>query len=145
MQRIKRRMRLHRICTRIAVVTGLVAALAFASFGPANAGGVNLGNDDDDNNTDAGPAFFGFVRDPGGAAIADAKVTATVKAGGALVTRSNVMGVYKIPGMGKGVDPGSVDISCAKDGYKQASVVRRPRAAEEGKDPIEVECYLQKE
>jgi hypothetical protein len=138
-------MRLHRICTRIAAATGLVAVLALASFGPANAGGVNLGNDDDDNNTDAGPAFFGFVRDPGGAAIADAKVTATVKAGGALVTRSNVMGVYKIPGMGKGVDAGSVDISCAKDGYKQASVVRRPRAAEEGKDPIEVECYLQKE
>jgi hypothetical protein len=137
-------MRLHCICARIAVVTGLVAVLTLACFAPANAGGVNLGNDDDDN-ADAGPAFFGFVRDPGGAAISDAKVTATVKAGGALVTRSNVMGVYKIPGMGKGVDPDSVEISCAKDGYKQANVVRRPRAAEEGKDPIEVECYLQKE
>ena len=138
-------MRLHRLCARIVVMTGFVAALALAGFGPAFAGGVNLGNDDDDNNTDTGPAFFGFVRDAGGAAVGDAKVTATVKAGGALVTRSNVMGVYKIPGMGKGVDPASVDISCAKDGYKQANVVRRPHAADEGKDPIEVECYLQKE
>jgi hypothetical protein len=138
-------MRFQHICTRIAAVTAYVAVLTLLCFGPANAGGVNLGNDDDDNNTDAGPAFFGFVRDPGGAAIGDAKVTATVKAGGALVTRSNVMGVYKIPGMGKGVAPDSVEISCAKDGYKQANVVRRPRAAEEGKDPIEVECYLQKE
>jgi len=119
---------------------GLVAGLA-----PASAGGVNLGNDDDDNNTDTGPAFFGFVRDAGGAAVGDAKVTATLKAGGALVTRSNVMGVYKIPGMGKGVDPDSVDIACAKEGYKQANVVRRPHAADEGKDPTEVECYLQKE
>ena len=126
-------------------MTGLVVILALAGFSPASAGGVNLGNDDDDNNADTGPAFFGFVRDAGGAAVADAKVTATVKAGGALVTRSNVMGVYKIPGMGKGVDPDSIDISCAKDGYKQANVVRRPHAADEGKDPIEVECYLQKE
>jgi hypothetical protein len=142
---VKRRMRLHCIRARIAALAGFFAIFTLACFAPANAGGVNLGNDDDDNNTDTGPAFFGFVRDPGGAAIGDAKVTATVKAGGALVTRSNVMGVYKIPGMGKGVDPDSVEISCAKDGYKQANVVRRPHAADEGNDPIEVECYLQKE
>jgi hypothetical protein len=133
-------MAVHRVRFQILVMIGLVGGLASAS-----AGGVNLGNDDDDNNTDAGPAFFGFVRDAGGAAVGDAKVTATLKAGGALVTRSNVMGVYKIPGMGKGVDPDSVDIACAKEGYRQANVVRRPHTADEGKDPIEVECYLQKE
>ena len=36
-------------------------------------------------------------------------MTAALKAGGALVTRSNIMGVYKIPGIGKDVDPDSVD------------------------------------
>ena len=45
-------------------------------------------------------------------------MTATVKAGGALVTRSNSMGVYKLGGFGKDIDPGGVDISCAKDGYQ---------------------------
>lgn len=74
-------MAVHRVRFQILVMIGLVAGLASAS-----AGGVNLGNDDDDNNTDAGPAFFGFVRDAGGAAVGDAKVTATLKAGGALVT-----------------------------------------------------------
>ena len=52
------------------------------------------------------------------------------------------MGVYKISGFGKDVDPDSVTISCAKDGYKQAGVLRRPHAKGDDTEPIEVECYL---
>ena len=77
--------------------------------------------------------------------VADAKVTATLNAGGALVTRTNIMGVYKIPSFGKGVDPNNVTISCAKDGYAQTSVTRRSSAEGDSNDPIEVECYLKKE
>jgi len=123
-----------------------LAGIAAAAFGGANAalagGQMNFG---DETNTSAndGPPFFGFIRDSNGSSIPGAKVTATVKSGGALVTRSNSMGVYKIPGFAKEIDPKDVTISCDKDGYKQASTLRRPPS--DPKDPIEVECTLQKE
>jgi hypothetical protein len=91
-----------------------------------------------------GPSFFGFVRAVDGPGIDDAKVTAELK-GGALVTATDVLGLYKIPGFGASVNPDDVNISCAKDGYKQANVVRRPRRAGDLKDPVEVDCYLQKQ
>ena len=37
-----------------------------------------------------------------------------------------------------------VAITCAKDGYVQANVQRRPRDAGDTKDPVEVECYLKR-
>jgi hypothetical protein len=128
-----------RACIRFSLIVGL----ALAGVDQLRAGGVNFG-DDNGSTVDEGPSFFGFVRDAGGSAVAGAKVTASIKTGGALVTRSNVMGVYKIPGFGKDVDPDSIVISCDKDGYKEANVLRRPRTGD-AKDPIEVECYLQKE
>lgn len=128
---------------RLARFAAVIAMVAIAGMSAARAGGqMNFG---DDTNTSAndGPPFFGFIRDTNGASVSGAKVTATVKAGGAVVTRSNSMGVYKIPGFAKDIDPTSVTISCDKDGYKQASVLRRPPS--DAKDPIEVECTLQKE
>ncbi len=127
---------------------GLVAVLglvmAFAALRPAFAGGVGF-SDEEINSAGDGPAFFGFVRLVDGPGLADAKVTAELKNRGALVTRTDILGVYKIPGFGKDVNPDDVIISCAKDGYKQANVLRRPHAAGDTKDPIEVECYLQKQ
>jgi hypothetical protein len=35
-------------------------------------------------------------------------------------------------------------ITCAKDGYVQANVQRRPRDPSDTKDPVEVECYLKR-
>ena len=121
----------------------LPAAAIMAWAGAVHAGGINL--NDEGGDSDDGPSFFGFVRIVDGPGVSDAKVTATVKAGGALVTRTNSLGVYKISGLGKDVDPDSVTISCAKDGYRQANVVPRSRAGADPKDPIEVECYLRKE
>jgi hypothetical protein len=130
----------HRAAICLIVAIGFVAA----GLAAARAGGITFGDDDPDNGANQGPYFFGFIHDANGASVADAKVTATVKAGGALVTRSNSMGVYKIPGFGKDVNPDDVEISCAKDGYKPDGVVRRPRDPA-ATDPVEIECNLKKE
>jgi hypothetical protein len=126
-------------CLRVAVVFGVV--LCGSTL--AHAGGTTM-LDEDVNAGAEGPSFFGFVRQVDGAGINDAKVTAELK-GGALVTATDILGLYKIPGFGKDVNPDDVNISCAKDGYKQANVVRRPHTAGDTKDPIEVDCYLQKQ
>ena len=128
---------------RAGTVAFLSVAIAFAALRPALAGGIGFSDEDAANQGGEGPAFFGFVRVVDGAGIADAKVTAELKSRGALVTRTDIMGVYKIPGFGKDVDPKDVTISCAKDGYREASVERRPSS--DPKDPIEIECYLQKQ
>jgi hypothetical protein len=121
----------------------LTIMLVCVSPGLTRAGGVGF-SDEDIDNADEGPAYFGFVREVDGPGIADAKVTAGVKDRGALVTRSDIMGVYKIPGFGKDINPDEVNISCAKDGYTQANVLRQPHAAGDTKDPVEIECYLKK-
>lgn len=123
---------------------GPAVVLAMALIVPliAHAGGVDM-TDEDLNGGAYGPSFFGFVRVVGGPGIDDAKVTAELK-GGALVTATDLLGLYKIPGFGKDVNPDDVQISCAKDGYKQASVMRHPHAPGDMKDPIEVDCFLQK-
>jgi len=123
-------------------LASIVAVICFAPL-VARAGGVSMLNEDINSGSD-GPPFFGFVREVGGVGINDAKVTAELK-GGAVVTATDVLGLYKIPGFGKGVNPDDVVISCAKNGYTPANVVRRPHAAGDMKDPIEVDCYLQKQ
>jgi hypothetical protein len=109
----------------------------------ARAGGVNF-TDEEVSPADDGPSYFGFVREVGGPGVADAEVTASLKQGGAIATRTDILGVYKIPGFAKEVNPDDVVISCSKKGYKEANVLRRPRAGD-AKDPIETECYLQKQ
>jgi hypothetical protein len=130
---------------RAGSIAVLGLAIAVAGMRPAFAGGVGFTDEDINNAGSNGPAFFGFVRQVDGPGIADAKVTAEVKNHGALVTRTDILGVYKIPGFGKDINPDDVIISCAKDGYKQANVLRRPHTAGDTKDPVEVECYMQKQ
>ena len=129
---------------RVSLRAALAFALMVAVQNLAWAGGTGFG-DDEDTSADDGPSYFGFVREVNGPGVADAKVTAELKDRGALVTRTDILGVYKIPGFGKDVNPDDVTISCTKEGYKQASVFRRPRAEGDTKDPIEIECYLQKQ
>lgn len=131
------------IVAAAAIIIAIVTVIAFFAPGAALAGGASLLNQDISGGAD-GPSFFGFVRETGGTGINDAKVTGDLK-GGALVTTTDVLGLYKLPGFGKNVNPDDVVISCAKDGYKQANVVRRPHPAGDMKDPIEVDCYLQKQ
>lgn len=126
---------------RLVATTAMAAIICVPTS--ARAGGASL-TDEDIGSGASGPSFIGFVRAVGGIGINDAKVTAELK-GGALVTATDVLGLYKLPGFGKSIDPEDVKISCAKDGYKQANVVRRPHASGDASTPIEVDCYLQKQ
>jgi hypothetical protein len=133
--------RRHRLVLRLRCAV----ILMLAGLTAARAGGQMTFGDDTNTSANDGPPFFGFVRDADGSAVADAKVTAAVKTGGAVVTTTNTMGIYKFPGFAKNINPNDIVISCDKSGYKQANVVRRPSAPGDVTDPIEVECYLQKD
>jgi hypothetical protein len=106
------------------------------------AGGSGF-EDDHEHSEDEGPAFFGFVKDTRGAAVADAKVSVSTKAG-ELITRSNILGAYRVPGFRKDVDPGTVQIACEKSGYKFVRSFRRSSPSENPTQPIEMECVLQR-
>jgi hypothetical protein len=105
------------------------------------AGGAGFG-DDDDNTAEEGPSYFGFVRDTNGATVPGARVTVAVK-NYTIVTRTDLLGTYKVPGLSKEIDPKDVEISCDKPGYKQLRVVRRSSSSRDPKTPIETECTLQ--
>jgi hypothetical protein len=107
------------------------------------AGGSGFG-DDDDTSEDEGPAYFGFVKDTNGATMPDAKVTVAVKERGGVVTRTDALGAYKVPGFGKEIDPKDVEITCEKEGFKQARTLRRNLPPPDSKIPIETECTMRR-
>ena len=118
-------------------------ALAMATASPAaRAGGDMLGDLEDHH--DEGPSYFGFVKDARGAPVPDAKVTANVKNGVAFITRTTAAGLYKFGGFSKQINPDDVTISCAKEGYKQTRVLRRPPAKAGAAKAIETECRLER-
>jgi hypothetical protein len=127
-----------------AQVSGLSAALtvAYVMSVAAWAGGAGFG-DDNDTSAETGPSYFGFVRDANGATVPGATVTVAVKNHGSVITRTDALGTYKVPGFGTDVNPKDVEISCDKQGYKQARVVRRSSPSTDPKIPIETECILQ--
>jgi hypothetical protein len=106
------------------------------------AGGAGFG-DDNDTSAETGPSYFGFVRDTNGATVPGAKVTVAVKNRSSVITRTDALGTYKVPGFGTDVNPKDVEISCDKQGYKQARVVRRSSPSTNTKIPVETECTLQ--
>ena len=128
-----------------AQVSGLSAALtvAYVMSVAAWAGGAGFG-DDNDTSAETGPSYFGFVRDANGATVPGATVTVAVKNHGSVITRTDALGTYKVPGFGTDVNPKDVEISCDKQGYKQTRVVRRSSPSTDPKIPIETECTLQR-
>ena len=125
-------------------VASTVIGLACIAATAVWAGGSGFGDDDDDN-ADEGPSYFGFVKDSNGGTLPDAKVTVAVKDRGGVVTRTDALGAYKVPGFGKEVDPQDVEIACDKQGYKQIKTLRRMRSPNaDAKIPIETECTLQR-
>jgi hypothetical protein len=128
---------------RKSIASAVIGAACIASSA-LWAGGTGFG-DDDDFNEDEGRAFFGFVKDTNGSTMPDAKVTLTVKDRGGVVTRTDALGAYKVPGFGKDVDPKDVQVSCDKQGYKQVRINQRiPAPTADFKIPIETECVLQR-
>jgi len=120
------------------IAVGAACALSTALW----AGGSGFGDDDDHDHENEGPAYFGFVKDTGGATIADAKVTVAIKDRGGVITRTDALGAYRVPGFGKEIDPTQVVISCEKVGYKQVRVLRRTSPSAESNTPIETECTM---
>jgi hypothetical protein len=91
---------------------------------------------------DSGSPYFGFVRDSRGKFIQGATVTAMIKPNGSsLSIQTNVLGHFTIPGFAKSVNPDNVDVSCKKQGYKQANVTRR-HYKDRPLAPVEVQCTL---
>jgi len=121
---------------RGAVLALLCPALALA--------GANKGQDEVGPGPDEGPSYFGLVLDAAGKPVDDARVTATEKNGLAMVTRSNAAGAYQLPGFNKRINSNEVRISCAKPGYRQFRVFRRPAASGQPVRAVETECRLQK-
>jgi hypothetical protein len=130
---------LDRRASLFSTVIGLTCVLATAVW----AGGSGFG-DDDDPSEDEGPAYFGFVRDTNGSTLPDAKVTVAVKDRGGVVTRTDALGAYKVPGFGKEIDPTDVQISCEKEGYKQTRTLRRSLPPPDSKIPVETECTMRR-
>jgi hypothetical protein len=98
----------------------------------------------DEHGPDEGPAYFGFVKDARGAAIRDAKVSASYKNSLTLVTRTNAIGAYKVRGFKKEISPNDITISCSKEGYKQIRVFRRPLTKGRPLKSVETECRLER-
>ena len=123
----------------VLIRTLTLAACAAALAVPAFAGG-----DDYDASQDAegkGPAYFGFVRDHRGSPVSDAQVILRPKKGEPVVLKSNVLGLYRSH-ITKEIPPADVEVSCGKNGYKQAGVMRRP--GQENDMHIETNCTLQR-
>jgi hypothetical protein len=112
--------------------------LGFAGFGWAG-GEMDM----HDESPDGGPPFIGAVRDiDKGVGIKDARVTADIQNGkGTVITQTNTLGRFKFDGFRKEVDPGQIQISCSKDGYRVDKVVRRRPSLEPGA-PIEIDCLM---
>ena len=120
------------------IVLAAGVALAVVSGMSAFAGGddYDAANDTEGN----GPAYFGFVRDVRGSPVLNASVVLRPKAGEPVTIKTNVLGLYRSH-INKDIRPDDVEVSCAKDGYKQTQVMRRPGS----KDMfIETNCTLQR-
>jgi hypothetical protein len=120
------------------LVVGVTCILATAVW----AGGSGFG-DDDDTGEDEGPAYFGFVKDTNGSTMPDTKVTVGIKDRGGVVTRTDALGAYKVPGFGKEIEPKDVEVTCEKQGYKQTRTLRRmPPPNADPRIPVETECTM---
>jgi hypothetical protein len=129
---------------RGSICVGVALALMFAAGDRGWAGGSGLDEPDD---ADVGTPFFGLVKDldSRGRAIPDAKVTASLKGGStSFVMRADAQGHFKFTGFAKDVDPNTVEITCAVDGYRLERTVRRKLSSDPGA-PVEVDCLMAKQ
>jgi len=115
----------------------ITVTLVLGSLAKATAGGAMLGEDEQQN----APSYFGFAKDTHGTLLDGVKVTIKLR-NTSLVVRTDSLGVYKIPIINTAPD---VDLSCDKEGYRQAGTFRRTPPEVDGKTPVEIDCTLERE
>jgi hypothetical protein len=92
---------------------------------------------------DEGIRFFGFVKDANGKPIMEAKVSAEIKNGIRYVTHTTKNGMYSFGGFNKSVKPEDVTISCSKEKFQQAKVIRKTATGGKAVKSVETECRMQ--
>ena len=60
------------------------------------------------------------------------------------VVQTSATGLYRLPTFTYQLNPADVVIACAKEGYKQTRVIRRPIAKANPPKPIETECRMER-
>jgi hypothetical protein len=128
---------------KFVICAAFVASLAAGAPAFANGGDFfeELSSSWNQNRSDDGVPYFGFVRDSKGKTIANATVTATTPSGSSFVVQGDAMGHYRIPGFSKRVDAQKVVVTCSKVGYKL--VVRDRRILRGAPNaPVETNCIL---
>jgi len=113
-------------------------ALFVGSLVKATAGGGAMVGQDEQQNV---PSYFGFAKDTHGTLLDGVKVTVRLK-NVTFVVQTDALGAYKIPIISTQPD---VDLSCNKEGYRQASTFRRTPPGVDGKTPVEIDCTLERE
>ena len=119
----------------------LTCTLACCLMAAATARGA--GEMGDAKHKDEGVRFFGFVKDAGGKPIIEAKVTAQIKGGIKYVTHTAKNGMYSFGGFNKSVKPDDVTITCDKEKFSQAKVIRKTPASGKAVKSVETECRMQ--
>lgn len=121
------------------MIQRLAACALVLLAGPALAGGD--GYDAATEPDDAGPVFYGVVRDNRGLGVGNAEVVLRPKAGEVVTVQTNMLGLYRSH-VAKDVVPTEVEVTCAKQGYRQSGLQRRP-PQNNGK-ANETNCTLQR-
>jgi len=104
----------------------------------AIAGGTSLGEDEQQDL----PSYFGFARDTRGTFLFGVQVTLKLPHV-SFVARTDPLGAYKIPV--SHTEPGDVDLSCNKDGYRLVNLVRRTPPGVDEKTSVEIDCTLERQ
>lgn len=124
---------------RTIVAFGVVSSvLTWASPVMVLAGGASLGEDEQQNL----PSYFGFAKDTHGTFLGGVKVALKLPHV-SFVVRTDILGAYKIPV--SHTEPGNVDLSCEKDGYKQIGLLRRTPPGVDEKTSVEIDCTLERQ
>jgi hypothetical protein len=124
-------------------VAGASLGIAMALSTALLAGGSGF-DDEHEPHDDASLVFFGFVKDTRGGIVADAKVTVGIKQVGEVVTRSNILGAYRVAGFRSDIDQKTIEVQCEKQGYKHVRSFRRSPPDAKPETPIEMECVMQR-
>jgi hypothetical protein len=119
----------HALCCAALLATIPVDAIA---------GGTSLGEDEQQDL----PSYFGFARDPRGTFLFGVQVTLKLPHV-SFVARTDPLGAYKIPV--SHTEPGDVDLSCSKEGYRQVGLLRRTPPGVDEKTSVEIDCTLERQ